>query len=70
MWANYHMTFQQLNFLPQDWGNFTEEKCLHFPVSQKLHLTAPLEHICPIAFIIEMILMLFLDTVMEECSLG
>lgn len=63
------MIFQQLNFLPQDWGNFTEEKCLHLPVSQKLHLTALFEDIGPIAFIIEMVLMLFLDTVIEESIL-
>lgn len=54
---------------PQDWGNFTEEKCLHFPVSQKLHLQALLEDVCAFAFIIEMISVLFLDTLMAECGL-
>lgn len=39
---------------------------LYSPVPLQLHLKALLEDVSPSAFVIEMIAMLFLDTVMEE----
>lgn len=68
MRVNYHIIFQHLNLLSPRLRQFHRRKMpfLYSLVPLQLHLKALLEDIGPSAFVIEMIAMLFLDTVMEE----
>lgn len=66
MRLNYHIIFQRLNLLSPRLRQFHRRKMpfLNFPVPLELHLKALLEDLGPSAVVIEMIAMLFFDTVM------
>lgn len=71
MRLNYHIIFQHLNLLSPRLRQFHRRKMpsLNSPVPLQLHLKALLEDLGPSAVIIEMIAMLFVDTVMgERCT--
>lgn len=65
MWLNYHIIFQHLNLLSPRLRQFRRRKMpfLGSPVPFQLLLEALLEDLDPCAVIIEMIAMLFFDTV-------
>lgn len=68
MRLNYHIIFQHLNLLSPRLRQFHRRKMpfLNSPVPLQLHLKALLEDLGPGAVVIEMIAMLFVDTVMGE----
>lgn len=68
MRLNYHIIFQHLNLLSPRLRQFHRRKMpfLNSPVPLQLHLKALLEAIGPGAVVIEMITMLFVDTVMGQ----
>lgn len=68
MRLNYHIIFQHLNLLSPRLRQFHRRKMpfLNSPVPLQLHLKALLEDLGPSAVVIEMIAMLFVDTVMGQ----
>lgn len=68
MRLNYHIIFHHLNLLSPRLRQFHRRKMpfLNAPVPLQLHLKALLEDLCPGAVVIEMIAMLFVDTVMGQ----
>ena len=68
MRLNYHIIFQHLNLLFPRLRQFHRRKMpfLNSPMPLQLHLKAPLEDLAPSAVIIEMIVMLFFDTVIGQ----
>lgn len=68
MQLNYHIIFQHLHLLSPRLRQFHRRKMpsLNSPVPLQLHLKALLEDLGPSAVVIEMIAMLFVDTVIGE----